>query len=420
MPRFISLAILLLLTVVRCVTPARAQADAPATIETITRKLASAEFAGRAGQTDGGRNAGQYLASALRDAGLKPVPNPGQNVAGLLEGTTRKGEFVIVSAHYDGFGGAFVGAMDNAAGVAVMLDVARLLAKSPPQRSVLFLALAGGEQGNAGLKAYAERPLVPLEKTVAVLNFSGFGGGFGDRLHETLYAIGAENVPALAQAITKHKRSEAYVALIGDDVTHFLGGEHFHVRLNQLPVVTFTNGVHYAYHTKADTVSRINFAALPKHGATLAKIVAEIANTPGNLERIAQPQYDADEAAEWSRLLTALRENVIQTPANNAGLAKLDDALLELKRFKGVPVQDAKARTAVILRAASLCFYIANPNGVEFNSLLSAARNAEQSGNRAQAIAAYQKLLKFIEDEYRRDDQTVNDFRAKLMQFRER
>ncbi len=301
-----------------------------------------------------------------------------------------------------------------------MLDVARLLAKSPPQRSVLFLALAGGEQGNAGLKAYAERPLVPLEKTVAVLNFSGFGGGFGDRLHETLYAIGAENVPALAQAITKHKRSEAYVALIGDDVTHFLGGEHFHVRLNQLPVVTFTNGVHYAYHTKADTVSRINFAALPKHGATLAKIVAEIANTPGNLERIAQPQYDADEAAEWSRLLTALRENVIQTPANNAGLAKLDDALLELKRFKGVPVQDAKARTAVILRAASLCFYIANPNGVEFNSLLSAARNAEQSGNRAQAIAAYQKLLKFIEDEYRRDDQTVNDFRAKLMQFRER
>ncbi len=65
MPRFISLAILLLLTVVSCVTPARAQADAPATIETITRKLASAEFAGRAGQTDGGRNASLSLSARI-------------------------------------------------------------------------------------------------------------------------------------------------------------------------------------------------------------------------------------------------------------------------------------------------------------------------------------------------------------------
>jgi len=282
---------------------------------------------------------------------------------------------------------------------------------------VLFIAFDGGEQGNAGAKFYAEHPLVPLDKTVAAISLSGFGGGFGEQLYESLYVIGAESSPQLAQAVTKHKRSEAYLALLGEDATHFLGGEHFHFKLKQVPAITITNGVHYAYHSKADTANRINFSALEKHVATLTKVISEIANSPGKIERSSTPNYDLDEVTEWIRLLTTLRQNVIKTPANDPGQAKIDDALSELKRFKGVAVQEAKAREAVILRAASIVFYIANPNGVEFNSLLSAARMAEQRGERQQAAAAYQKLLKFIEEEYRRDDQTVSELRARLNQL---
>jgi tetratricopeptide (TPR) repeat protein len=152
---------------------------------------------------------------------------------------------------------------------------------------------------------------------------------------------------------------------------------------------------------------------MEKHVATLSKLIAEIANTP-KIERAAQPSYDADEAAEWHRLLTALRENVLKTSANAAAQSQIDDVLLELKRFTGRAVSDTKAREAVILRAASLCFYIANPNGVEYNSLLNAARSYEQKGDRTQAVAAYQKLLNFIEAEYRRDDQTIADIRARI------
>lgn len=407
MSRFTRTAIFLLV-VFWLIQPALAQNP-----EAIIKQLASAEFAGRASKTASHQKAAEFISNLFRESGLKLLSGAEPNVAALIEGKTRKDEFVIVGAHFDGFGAEFAGAMDNAAGVAVMIEVARQLAKTPPQRSVLFIAFDGGEQNNAGANRYAERPLVPLDKTVAAINLSGFGGGFGDQLHESLFIIGAEFSPQLAAAVTKHKRSETWLAMLGDDVTQFAGAEHLHFKLGQLPAINITNGIHYAYHSKADVPGRINFPALEKHVATLTRLIAEIANTP-KIERATQPSYDADETSEWHRLLTALRENVIKISANAAAQSQIDDVLLELRRFKGRAISEPKAREAVILRAASLCFYIANPNGVEYNSLLNAARAYEQKGDRAQAIASYQKLLKLIEIEYRRDDQTVADIRARI------
>jgi hypothetical protein len=403
-------------------------------LETITRKLASPEFNGRVFKTDSGRKAAGYIDGLFREAGLKFAGNRPKltvhsssylrvisgtgllTVIGMIEGQDagRKDEFVIVSAHYDAFGDGFAGAMDNAAGIAVMMEMARLLAKTPPQRSLLFIAFDGGEQNNAGAKFYADHPIEPLEKTAAMISLSGFGGGMSEQLHETLYLIGSEFSPQLREAAGKHKRGEAHLALVGRDVMRWPGGEHFLFTLKQTPTITVTNGVHYAYHSKADTPNRINFAALEKHVAALIKVVAEIANFPGKIELRNEPGYDAEEALEWHRVLTALRENVIKTPANDAAQSQIDNVLLELKRHQNRPVQNPKAREAVILRAANICFYIANPNGVEYNSLLNRARNYEQSGERQQAIAAYQKLLKFIEQEYARDDQTVRELRERL------
>jgi len=330
------------------------------------------------------------------------------------KGARLKGEFVIVGAHYDAFSPPFYGAMDNAAGIAVMIEIASILAKNPPQRSLLFIAFDGGEQNNAGAKFYAEHPIVPLDKTAAMINLSGFGGGMSERLHETLYVIGSEFSPQLREAASKHKRGEAHLAMVGRDVMRWLGGEHFLFTLKQTPTITITNGVHYSYHSKADTPDRINYAALEKHITALTQVIAEIANTPGKIEKSPEPVFDKDEPMEWHRVLTALRENVLKTPENSAGQAQIDDVLLELKRHQGRAAQDPKAREAVILRAANIAFYIANPNGVEYNSLLDRARNYEESGKLQQAITAYQKLLKFIEEEYRRDDRTVGQIRARL------
>ncbi|MBL9135448.1 MAG: M28 family peptidase [Verrucomicrobiales bacterium] len=108
-----------------------------------------------------------------------------RNVAALLPGQhpERKKEFVVYSAHWDGLGiddrlpgdKIFNGALDNATGVAVLLEIAEAYARLPsaPDRSVLFLALTAEEQGLLGARYYAEFPLHPLARTLANINMDG-------------------------------------------------------------------------------------------------------------------------------------------------------------------------------------------------------------------------------------------------------
>ena len=103
-----------------------------------------------------------------------------RNVIGRLEGAQRPDETVIYSAHWDAFGigepdaaGDAVrhGAVDNATGVAAVIELARGFAAGPrPQRTLLFMALTAEEKGLQGATFYAANPQAPLAKTAAVLN----------------------------------------------------------------------------------------------------------------------------------------------------------------------------------------------------------------------------------------------------------
>jgi Zn-dependent M28 family amino/carboxypeptidase len=104
------------------------------------------------------------------------------NVIGKLEGSDPKlnGEYVIYTAHWDHLGRhpelhgdqIFNGAIDNASGVASIIELAAAFMKvNPlPKRSVLFMATTAEEAGLLGAKFYAEHPLYPLEKTLADIN----------------------------------------------------------------------------------------------------------------------------------------------------------------------------------------------------------------------------------------------------------
>jgi Zn-dependent M28 family amino/carboxypeptidase len=108
------------------------------------------------------------------------------NVVGKLEGSDPqlKKEFVVVSAHLDHLGiGAPVngddiynGAMDNAAGVAALIQIARDFHESgvKPKRSVIFLALCGEEEGELGSWYFANHPTVPADGVVADINMDMF------------------------------------------------------------------------------------------------------------------------------------------------------------------------------------------------------------------------------------------------------
>ena len=107
------------------------------------------------------------------------------NVIGKLEGTDAKlkDEYVIYTAHWDHLGRhpelqgdqIFNGAIDNASGVASVIQIASAFMKvnPPPKRSVLFMATTAEEAGLLGAKFYAEHALYPLEKTLADINIDG-------------------------------------------------------------------------------------------------------------------------------------------------------------------------------------------------------------------------------------------------------
>src|SRR5438067_3401436 len=114
---------------------------------------------------------------------VKHVQAP--NVVAVLPGRDPKlrDEYVVFSAHWDHFGiGApdkrgdtiYNGALDNATGVASVLEIARVLSGLPlaerPRRSILFLITTGEEQGLIGSEWYSLHPLVPINKTAADIN----------------------------------------------------------------------------------------------------------------------------------------------------------------------------------------------------------------------------------------------------------
>jgi Zn-dependent M28 family amino/carboxypeptidase len=104
------------------------------------------------------------------------------NVLGKLEGSDPKlkDEWVVYTAHWDHLGRhldlpgdqIFNGAIDNASGVASVIQLGAAFTKlnPPPKRSVLFMATTAEEAGLLGAKFYAEHPLYPLEKTLADIN----------------------------------------------------------------------------------------------------------------------------------------------------------------------------------------------------------------------------------------------------------
>lgn len=109
------------------------------------------------------------------------------NVLGVLPGSDGKlkHEWLVLTAHHDHLGvkadakpgedAIYNGAVDNAAGVAALLVVAKALAQEPrrPKRSVLFVAVAAEEQGLLGSETLVQQPPVPLPQLVANVNVDG-------------------------------------------------------------------------------------------------------------------------------------------------------------------------------------------------------------------------------------------------------
>jgi len=110
-----------------------------------------------------------------------------KNVVGAIPGAKHPDERVFYTAHWDHLGVGqpdakgdkiYNGALDNASGVSMLLELGRIFAKGPkPDRTVVFMSVTAEEKGLLGSEYYASTPLHPLATTVGVINMDGVGVG---------------------------------------------------------------------------------------------------------------------------------------------------------------------------------------------------------------------------------------------------
>jgi Zn-dependent M28 family amino/carboxypeptidase len=123
-----------------------------------------------------------------------------RNVIGILPGSEKPDEAMVYMAHWDHLGkhdgepgdNIYNGAVDNATGVAGIIEIAEQFAKSTPapKRSLVFAAVTLEESGLLGSQYYVAHPAIPLDKTIGVINIDAMG--VGGRSHD-LVVVGKGN-----------------------------------------------------------------------------------------------------------------------------------------------------------------------------------------------------------------------------------
>ena len=182
-----------------------------------------------------------------------------KNVVAMLPGTTRPNEYIIYSAHWDhlGIGPAIAGdsiyngALDNASGCAGLLAIANgfMQSKEKPQRTIVFLAVTGEEQGLLGSDYYAQHPLFPVASTVANINMDELLA-FGPMRDVTITGYGQSELDEYARAAAK-EQNRYVIPYQHPETGSFYRSDHFSFAKVGIPALYAAGQFESRLHGKA-------------------------------------------------------------------------------------------------------------------------------------------------------------------------
>lgn len=247
-------------------------------------------------------------------ADVRKVWRTSSNVVGLLDGSdpVLKDEFVIIGAHMDHLGlggpqslaqsrtpGIHHGADDNASGTAGVMELADYFASQPvkPKRSLVFICFSGEELGLLGSAHYTKDPLVPLEKTVAMLNMDMIGRMQSNKL----VVVGTGSSPSWTGLIDELNRAANFA--VSKSESGFGASDQQSFYLKKIPVLFFFTGLHADYHKPSDTAEKINYADQARVVDFVARCAQKIADTA---ERPAYQEIKAQDTAPAARFRVSL------------------------------------------------------------------------------------------------------------------
>jgi hypothetical protein len=219
-----------------------------------------------------------------------------ENVLGYLEGSDKKDEVLVISAHYDHLGvkhdTIYNGADDDGSGTVAVLEIAKAFAQAKqeghgPRRSILFVAMTAEEEGLFGSEYYTAHPVVPLASTIADLNIDMVGRN--DRKHSAkkhfVCVVGSDKLSSELHAINEAanrnytKLELDYRFNIPNEPEHiYYRSDHYNFARRKIPVIFYTTGEHADYHKATDDVDKIYFPILAERAQLVFHTAWELAN----------------------------------------------------------------------------------------------------------------------------------------------
>jgi Zn-dependent M28 family amino/carboxypeptidase len=230
------------------------------------------------------------------------------NIAGLLRGSDPqlKNEYVVFTAHADHVGigepvngdTIYNGAVDNASGTAALLEIARAFAetKERPKRSILFVAVAGEEEGLLGSDYFAQHPTVLASQIVANINMDGVSLFYE---FKDIVALGSDHSSLIKQVddVAQHMHLQVSPDPMPEE-NFFIRSDQYSFVKQGVPALTISEGFKTVdpsldgkkitidwetthYHTPQDDMNQpLNFKAARLCTQVLLAVGYEVANAP--------------------------------------------------------------------------------------------------------------------------------------------
>jgi Zn-dependent M28 family amino/carboxypeptidase len=245
-------------------------------------------------------------ANVLLELNKKVMMLQSTNVLGYLEGTDKKDEWLIITAHYDHLGKRgdviYYGADDDGSGTVSVLEIAEAFAKAKaagngPRRNVLIMTVSGEEKGLWGSEYFSDNPAVPLDKVTAGLNIDMVGRVDTERkTADTLnyiYVVGDDKLSTelkpLSEAVNKKypKLTLDYKFNDPNDQEQiYFRSDHYNFARKGVPVIFYYDGMLKAdYHKPTDTPDKINYELMSKRARLVFLTAWEMANRNEMMKR---------------------------------------------------------------------------------------------------------------------------------------
>ena len=212
---------------------------------------------------------------------LIPGPIAVYNTVAELRGSDKPEEFVVVGAHLDSWDLA-QGTTDNGTGSCVVLEAARILARSgvKPKRTIRFVLFTGEEQGLYGSKAYVKQHKDEMPRTsVCLAHDTGTGHVIGLGLQ------GREKLKPIFDAEIESLRDLGFKEIN----TRSMGGSD-HMSFEQVGVPGFAfqqdmDEYRFTHHSQSDTLDKAKEPDLIEGAQVMAVLAVRVANMPTLLPR---------------------------------------------------------------------------------------------------------------------------------------